>query len=120
MIRHTVVISEVRFYSAETDDAFAPYCAICTLVWENPTTVWMRGLHGDLRRTQMVEMAEWMQNAGIKTVKAVRHPRHVLPLAHEVGDHLELYPAEWLARFARLQGNDSTMPLGTGTNQECA
>lgn len=79
MIRHDSLISTVRFYDTETDDPFYPYVAICTIVWESPDVIWVKGLHGDLSRKLLREFLKFLVDSKIKTVKAHRANGKTLP-----------------------------------------
>lgn len=100
MLRHSPVTSIIRFYDCEqSDDPFEPYVAVCTLIWENNSTVWVQGLHGKMSRKLFREFLSFCVDNGVKTIKAYRSPNHQLPLMKEVGDHLEISVDELVSRF---------------------
>lgn len=79
MIRHDPMITTIRFYDVETEDPFYPYVAICTLVWESPSVIWVKGLHGDLSRKLLREFLIFLVDNKVKTVKAHRASGKTLP-----------------------------------------
>lgn len=94
MIRHEILTSTLRFYKDETDNPYEPYIAICTIQWENPNCIWVRGLHGTITRTQLKEFIKFCVENNIATVKAYRAQGHVIPLMKEVDGRLELNVAK--------------------------
>ena len=103
MIRHELSNTTLRFYTDPTDDQFAPYCAICSLIWETPRIVWVRGLHGTLSRALLHEMALWMHSEGVVTIKAHRDTRHSLPFGRRTDDHVEVSIADLLMRWNLIE-----------------
>lgn len=79
MIRHELTTSIVRFYNTESNDPFRPHDAICTLVWENPKIVWVKGLNGSMSRTVMREFAQFLHDEGVEVIKAYRDPNKTIP-----------------------------------------
>ena len=101
MIRHETVTSTLRFYWRASDDPFAQYDAICTVVWESPRVVWIRGLHGTLSRRLLRELLAWLVDNHILVVKSHRDSARVLPLGVVHADgHTEINVAELAARVA--------------------
>lgn len=98
MIRHEHTHTILRFYPEFTDDPYAPYVAVCTLVWETPQTVWIHGLHGTITRRSFRQLADFCVVHGITTVKAHRHPTRKLPCGVPVGDHIEIRVADVVGR----------------------
>lgn len=88
MIRHSLLMSQFRFFKEETTDPFAPYDAICTINWESASTVWLVGLHGSLTRSMYREMMVFFHEQNVKTVKAYRAPGHRLPFATCIGENI--------------------------------
>lgn len=100
MLRHETVTSTLRFYGRESDDPFAQYDAVCTVVWEGPRVVWIRGLHGTLTRQLLRELLAWLVDNHILTVKATRDSARVLPLGAVHADgHTEISVADLVSRF---------------------
>ena len=102
MIRHEVQISTIRFYNTDSDDPFAPYDAICSLAWETPSTVWVKGLHGDLTRKTMKDLLKFFIDNGVHTLKAHRATGRTLPgLTVRDGTYAEVDVADLARRFLR-------------------
>jgi hypothetical protein len=100
MIRHEVQISTIRFYNEPTDDPFAQYDAICSLVWETPTVLWIKGLHGDLTRKTLRDLLSFLVENGIQTVKAHRSAGRTLPgLKTRNGQFAEVSVTDLANRF---------------------
>lgn len=95
MIRHTPTTSTLRFYASADPGPFEPYVAVCTLLWETSTTVWIVGLHGAFSRRSLRELVGWMRASGVTLVKAHRAPDHKLPFGKMVGDHVEMLVADF-------------------------
>lgn len=90
MIRHDHVTSALRFYASDEPGPFEPYVAICTLLWESSTVVWIVGMHGSLSRRHVRELARLLHDLGVTRAKAHRHPAHRLPFGEDAGDHVEM------------------------------
>ena len=80
----------LRIGNGDPSDPFRTFSASGTLVYESRRVAWIKGLSGQVSRSQMRELLFWFSSQGLKTVKAVRAPGHRLPGFVEVGDHLEL------------------------------
>mgnify|MGYP000157837590 CR=1 FL=1 len=92
MIRHELTTSIVRFYREESNDPFQPHDAICTLVWESPTTVMVKGLNGSLSRHLIREFIEFLDSEGVTVIKAFRDPHRTLPFIRvRCGDYVEIH-----------------------------
>ena len=82
MIRYEAVAGILRFYPREADpqDPAAIYEASCTVVWENPGVVWIKGLTGKLSKRHVVEFAKFILENKITKVKSYRN-KGSLPFA---------------------------------------
>lgn len=101
-IRHEPTTSTLRFYGRASDDPTPQYDAVCTVVWETPRTVWIRGLHGTLTRRLLRELLAWLVDNHILLVKAHRDSARVLPLGVvQVDGHTEIDVAKLAARVTR-------------------
>lgn len=100
MIRHELTASVLRFYALDSLDPFEPYVGICTLLWENPTTVWIKGMHGAISRMHLRELMVFCTEQRIETIKAHRAGGHVLPFMRLVDDHMELSVSTVVAKLA--------------------
>lgn len=102
MIRHELQISQIRFYNTETDDPFATYDAICTVVWESASVIWIKGFHGDLTRKTMRDLLKFLITNKIATVKAHRSVERSLPgISFRDGTYVELDVAELAAKVSK-------------------
>lgn len=79
MIRHELQITQLRFYNEDSDNPFQPYDAICSIVWESPKVIWIRGFHGTLTRKLLRELFQWVLSNGIEKIKAHRASGKTLP-----------------------------------------
>lgn len=79
-IRHEPTTSTLRFYERPSDEPTPQYDAVCTVVWETPRVIWIRGLHGALSRRLLRELLLWLVQNRIETVKAHRDQTRKLPL----------------------------------------
>jgi hypothetical protein len=112
MIRHELVTSILRFYAYDSNDLFEPYGAVCTLLWESTSVVWIQGFHGKVSRSQLRELMNFCEKNKIQRIKAHRSPGHRIPFMEEVGDHLELDVNRVLTIFrARKVGWDTPKEL---------
>lgn len=102
MIRHETTTSVLRFYEQASDLATPPFDAICTVLWETPRTVWLKGFHGQLSRGLLRALLEWLIDNHIQTVKAHRDSAHGLPFARPQPDGSVLIDVADLSdRFGR-------------------
>lgn len=76
----------LRFYDNDTDDPFAKYVAQCTVVWESPTTIWIKGLTGKFSRKALRDFMGFIDTNGIKLVKSYRASGN-LPFATKITEH---------------------------------
>lgn len=90
MIEYEPVTAVLRLGDGDPLDPYRAFSAVCTLVYESSTVVWVKAMVGVLPRRQLVELLHWFSKEGIRTVKATRAPDHHLPGFVQVGDHLEL------------------------------
>lgn len=72
MIRSETLVTVLRFYPEETDDPLAAYTVACTLMWESPTTVWVKALAGTMTRKVLREFIQHMISIGVTKVKTMR------------------------------------------------
>lgn len=79
MIRDEPLTSTVRFYDNDNADSFADFDAVCTLFWETPQIVWVKGLHGNLNMKLMRQFISYLHSKGVKTIKAYRAGNRRLP-----------------------------------------
>lgn len=103
MIRHTQpairTTSQLRFYNEDTQDPFAQYCAICTLVWQEYGRVaWIEGFHGSLTRKHIRELAAFLVGSGIEEIRAFRAPDRLLPLSTTRADGCRIIKTSDIAR----------------------
>jgi hypothetical protein len=102
MIRHEVQVSSIRFYNTETDDPYAPYDAICSLTWESPSVIWIKGLHGELTRKTLRDLLGFLTTNNIQTVKAHRATGRTLPgLTVREGSFAEVSVSDLAKRFMK-------------------
>lgn len=106
MIRHTKpsqrTTSLLRFYDTDTSDAYAPFSAICTLVWqEYGKVVWVEGFKGKITRAHLREMAEFFIKAGVVEVRAMRADHRSIPFGTK---HPDGYRSMMVAEFAQRLG----------------
>lgn len=87
MIKHEVLISVLRFYESDEPNEYEDYVAVCNLVWESKNTVWIKGLHGNMKRKNWRKLLKFLDNHKIETLKIIRAPHHKLPLADYLNDH---------------------------------
>ena len=99
MIRHEVLTSTLRFYNSESEDAFEPYVAICTIQWETANVIWIKGMHGSITRAHLREFLDFCIANKVETVKAYRSSGHTLPFMKHVDLHMELNVSEVMARL---------------------
>ena len=91
MIRHELQISHLRFYKTESTDPFQTYDAICTIVWEKPDVIWIKGFHGQLSRQLLRELVKFFVDNKITKVKAHRSLSKNLPfIAFRDGEYTEM------------------------------
>jgi len=90
MIDCEPVSSILRLGDGDPSDPFRKFSASCTLVYETPRVVWIKGMSGQVSLNQMKELLTWFTAQGLHKVKAMRAPGHRLPGFIEVGEHLEL------------------------------
>lgn len=101
MIRHELTSSILRFYPLECLDPFEPYVGICTLLWESPSTVWIKGMHGTISRAHLRELMVFCTDLQIETLKAHRANGHLLPFMRLAPDgHMELSVSQVVAKLA--------------------
>ena len=101
MIRHEVVVSQLRFYNEESSETYPPYDAICTVVWESKEVIWVKGLHGKLNLSLYKEFANWVIQCGIKLVKLERAGNHTMPFAsYNSGNYYEVSIDDKLKKWA--------------------
>lgn len=72
MIRHEPLASILRFYPHDTVDPLADFTASCTLVYESSSTVWIKGLVGNLSRKNLRELLRFFLDNKIDMVKTIR------------------------------------------------
>jgi hypothetical protein len=102
MLRHELTTSQIRFYNIQTDDPFATYDAICTVVWESPGVIWIKGFHGDLSRRTLRDLLRFLVENKITTIKAHRSLAKSLPgITHRDGTYVELSVADLALKAAR-------------------
>jgi hypothetical protein len=102
MLRHEFLITLLRFYKEDKPSNYADYSAVCNLVWETPTTIWLKGFHGDMTRKNFRELLDFLVDNKIEIVKAFRSPKHILPLAVEKeGGYFEIKVRDLVNRFTK-------------------
>lgn len=111
MIRHqwlpgSTEFSVLRFYGEETESPFAPFDAVCTLMWAG-SEVWVFGFHGNLTRALLHQFVQFLAEAKVQSIRAFRADWHILPRARLMADGSWLIPMEELQkRFsARLRAS---------------
>ena len=87
MIRHELLTSTIRFYIEASDDPFAQYDMVCTIVWETPNTVWLRAMHGTMTRKLLREFVQFLVDNKVKTVRAHRSMEGTLPFTTARTEH---------------------------------
>ena len=102
MIRDEPLTSTVRFYNNDDADKFADFDAVCTLVWESPTVVWVKGLHGEMNLKLIKQFADYLNSRGVKTLKAFRADNRRLPFTtNRDGNMVEMDVEKALRRINR-------------------
>lgn len=102
MLRHELITSQIRLYNIETDDPFATYDAICTVVWESPGIIWIKGFHGELSRRTLRDLLRFLVENKITTIKAHRSLSKSLPgIVHREGTYVEINVADLALRAAK-------------------
>lgn len=102
MLRVSPVISHIRFYDAESIDAFTPYVAICTIVYEEPDIIWIKGFHGNVSRKLYRELATWIVDSNIRLIKANRaENKHIPFTSFRDGDYIEVEVGEAFKKWVR-------------------
>ncbi len=86
MIAEEVVVSLIRFYDKPIETEYDKYSASCTLLWETPKIVWIKGLSGKLSRQVLRHLALHLMNKGVELVKATR-ANATLPWATKIDEH---------------------------------
>lgn len=90
MIREENLVTILRFYAQETVDPMADYYASCTLLWESPTTVWIKGLSGNFSRQALRALVKHLYSKGVTKVKSFRSSG-TIPFATKVdGNYREV------------------------------
>ena len=109
MLRHqwlpgSTEFSVLRFYGKDTENPFAPFDAVCTLMWEK-LDVWVFGFHGNLTRSLLHQFVNFLVEAQIQNIRAFRADWHILPRALLMPDGSWTIPMDELQkRFsARLK-----------------
>lgn len=86
------VMRYVRTAGGDMPDFRVAWCVI----HDPDGSIWISGMAGEgftIRTAR--EILEWCRGNGVHTIKATRAEGHRLPRGHVVGDHVEIYPAEW-------------------------
>ena len=104
MIRYeslSLTIGIFRFYEIETTDPFAPYHAVCTIVFANDkrTEVDIKAMCGKITLRDLIKLAAWMYTNGVRKVYADRAGGKRLPMFTTEEDRQVTYPSDWNARF---------------------
>jgi len=103
MIRSEPIAHIIRFYKEETDDPFADYNAVCTIVWENNTEVWVKALNGNFTRKQLDELVLWLNSQGVEKAKATRAHGKKLPYSEDKGTYQEFIIKDIVARIKKRE-----------------
>jgi len=104
MIRHEVLVSQLRFYEETSEDPYAQYDAVCTVIWNGTSDITIKGLHGTLSRKIFRELLDWLAVNNITTVRANRAPQRLLPCAQEQLDGSYLVLVSDLLKHFRYKG----------------
>ena len=104
MIRYEALsntVGLVRFYPEETDDPFAPYCAVCTIIFTVPNraAIEIKGMCGVITLSNLVSMFQWLNSIGVMRATAERIGGKRLPLFKHDGDRQVTLASDWVARF---------------------
>lgn len=92
--------STLRFYEAESGDPFQPYDAVCTVIWESPSVVLIRALHGRFTVPLMRDLCRFLLDNHVQTVRAMRDGSRRLPMGEVQPDgHTLIDVAEFAERF---------------------
>jgi hypothetical protein len=75
MLRYEPVAGILRFYAKDVSpgDYIAVYEASCTVVWETPEIVWLKGLSGKFTKRHMLELIRFVLDNKITKVKSYRN-----------------------------------------------
>lgn len=75
MLRYEPAVGILRFYPEDTDpnDPDAPYEASCTVIWESPGVIWLKGLSGRFTRKHLVSIIKFGLENNIHLVKSYRN-----------------------------------------------
>ena len=102
MVRQEVLVTVLRFYTQENPKERDSYVAVCTLLWESPSIVWLKGLHGNLTRKVLRDLVQWLLDNKISLVKAIRASGS-LPLAtYTRGEYCEIDVEKRREEFNKL------------------
>lgn len=102
MIRHETTTSILRLYKHSSDLPTPPFDATCMVTWESPRVVWIKAFHGELNRSMLRCLLEWLADNHVHTVKAYRDSAHSLPfgqLQHDGSTTIDV--ASLIDRFVR-------------------
>ena len=79
VVRHTLVASELRLFESDDPGPTDPFDACCNLVWQSPTVVWVRMLHGRMTLRLAQQLLDFVVAHGVKTLRATRAEGRILP-----------------------------------------
>ena len=101
MIRSVPVAEIIRFYEVETDDPYADYVAVCTIVWETKDIVWIKAMNGRISKSHLIELANWLIARGVKKARASRVRGKRLPFSSDGGEYQEIVLDRVLERLSK-------------------
>ena len=101
MIRSEPVAEIIRFYDVESDDPYADYVAVCTIVWETKDIVWIKAMNGRVSRKHLIELAQWLIDRKVKKARASRVHGKRLPFSENCGEYQEIHLDNVIQRLSK-------------------
>lgn len=83
-IRHCAITQELRFFESDNPADWAEFDAFCILQHWRPGLACLRGLHGQLSRKLLRQLAATLLDQGITIIYADRAPHRKLPIATKI------------------------------------
>lgn len=92
MLRYEPAVGILRFYpeNTNTDDPSAPYDASCTILWESPGVVWLKGLAGKFTRKHLEALVKYVLDNNIHLVKSYRNSGNLPFMTSSQGRYCEV------------------------------
>lgn len=92
MLRYEPAVGILRFYPENTDidDLSAPYDASCTILWESPGVVWLKGLSGKFTRKHLEALIRYGLENNIRLLKTYRNSGNLPFMTSAEGRYCEV------------------------------